>query len=685
MNLFDFGALLCEFRRFWWLLILAVIVADGLVYVEQTKKTVTFASEAKMFLRANFEPGSNEGTLDFLGTQAIILEGRESISRTKKALAERGHAAQPVKLSVTAVPRTTVLLLKATGADPFYTRQFLDASMELYVAAQNQTGPNHANIESSLTPEIRRVQDEMNSASREIDDFQRQFSVPLIEDETKAETAYLATLRKRLTDLRLEKSVAVTRGPDPAVAGSLIPIEPTENNDPATNPQALPQEKLLAAQQDLATLEAEKDRLLINLRDQHPKVREISARISETEKLITSLSAQIQTSDDNRVAAIDREMEAMRAEIQQKEGHLFELTNRLTSFQTLKSRFEDRKNAYDKLMARMQDAGSEKQPEPPALTILELATPAVTGKNKLYSSLIRATGIGLFVGIGIVLIISRFNQRFETIASVTKRLGLPILGKILKDRWAANRRTVLDCDRNHLEFAESFRNLRSNVLNLLSHYPGKKCIAVTSALPHEGKSIVSANLAIALAAANARVLLVDGDLRRGKLNQLLRVETTHGLADILMNRKTLAQAIYRTRMPNLMLLPNGGPMRNIAEQMIRYGVEELMQMLGQHFDYVILDTPPVLAADDARTLAAKADWTLFVVRLGHSGATSSQRALEELTNRQIEIPGIVVNSVSRHETAHSYHHYYNNALEGNPFLELPDRGKSSNVEFRMSN
>jgi succinoglycan biosynthesis transport protein ExoP len=681
MNSFDIGTLLYEMRRFWWLLCFAVAGAMAFGYWQHISKPKIFESEAKMVLsgKINIEAGStfNDQSQDFLGTQATIMQGHEVHVRTEKALADSGKLApgRPVELSATYIPRTTIFLLKATGTDPDYTQKFLDEGMRTFIALRKQIRLQHSDVtETALTEELTRIQNEIAGTSQELNEFQRQFSVVSLEDETTAETEYLTTIRKRLADLRLQKSIAATGGTatDPATAGASIPIDSTEGNNGGGTSQQQPQDKLLIAKQDLAMLQAERQRLLANLRPQHPKIRQINVKIDNAEKVVSFLSSQIHDNDTDRISAIDREMDALRQEIKQKEDHLFELTSHLAAYRNLKSRLDNSQATYDKLTASMQNVGVGRQLDQEAIAVLESASPPLAEKKSFLIGMIQSSFLGFLLGTGLILVSSKFSQRFQTIDNVKRTLRLPIFGKILRDRWAARLRTVLDCDRNHLEFAESFRNLRSSLLNLPVPYTGKKCIAVTSAVPHEGKSTVAANLAIALSAANARVLLVDGDIRRGRLDKLLNVDADFGLSDLLTNRKSLNQVLYRTRMPTLMLLPSGAAIPNITEQMLRYGVDEMMHTFGQHFDYVILDTPPVLAADDAATLAAKADWTLFVVRLGYSSPLSTQRAIEELTNRQVDVPGIVINSVPRGATGHSYYHYYNQRLETNPFLELMD-------------
>jgi Mrp family chromosome partitioning ATPase len=161
------------------------------------------------------------------------------------------------------------------------------------------------------------------------------------------------------------------------------------------------------------------------------------------------------------------------------------------------------------------------------------------------------------------------------VEAVAHALEIPVVGKILRDGWATKNRTVLDCTRGHLGFAESFRNLRSAFLNLPPDFAMGRCIAV----PNEGKSTVAVNLAIALAATGARTLLVDADLRRGKLQQLLKAAPGPGLSDLITNRYPLIKMLRATLMPNLMLLPSGPRIPNIREQMYRYGIARLKPTL----------------------------------------------------------------------------------------------------------
>jgi polysaccharide biosynthesis transport protein len=676
MDFFDFGTLWYEARRFGWLLLLGLLAGAGIGYWYAVSKRSIFTSEARMLVSGKIDltagaSASDEAQelSDFLVTQATIIQSPQVRLRAEKNLLAAGHPPPkiPVLLSATFIPRTTIFLLKASGLDPAYTQSLLQETVREFIAIRKELRLQRSDDTAlALSAELLRVQGEAAAASHELNEFQKTFNNASLEDEQSADTAYLATLRKRLAELRLQQSVAVTGELDSSTDVSSIPIARSDNNATleASNRDNLPEERLLAAKQNLAIFQSSREHLLSKLRPKHPKIRLVDNKINEA-------IAEIRK---GRLAFIDREMEALKKEIDQKQNHLFDLNTHLARYHDLKSRLDNSRGTYDKLIASVQNVDVGKRVDQDIIAILENPTPPVAEKKNFGMGIVQASLLGLLLSSATSILLSKSSQRFHTIDSVKRELGLPIFGKILRDRRAAFNRTVLDCDHNHFDFAESFRNLRSSLLNFPGEYAPKRCFAVTSALPNEGKSTIAVNLAIALAATNARVLLIDGDLRHGRLGRLLKTESGPGLADLITNRSPLDQVLHRTRMPNLTLLPAGPPLANATEEMLRFGVGELLQTLTPRFDYVILDTTPVLAADDAITLAAKADWTMFVVRLGSSRPSDSKRAIEELALRQVNVAGVVVNGVPNKFTGHSYYRYYNHKLEYKPFLELSNAG-----------
>ena len=122
-------------------------------------------------------------------------------------------------------------------------------------------------------------------------------------------------------------------------------------------------------------------------------------------------------------------------------------------------------------------------------------------------------------------------------------------------------------------------------------------------------------------------------------------------------------------MPQLFLMSCGRRIQNITEHLLSFGLSDLRQQLNAQFDYILIDTPPVLAVDDGVSLAASADATLFVVRLGLSRPSDSVAAIDELKSREIRVSGLVINSVSKHFGGRRFYNHYSKLEDGRPFLD----------------
>jgi polysaccharide biosynthesis transport protein len=685
MESFDLEAFLFEVRRFWWLILLTTIAALGCGCVMHLLAPVEYKSDTKMVVdrKGNIPPASvySEQGADFLGTQAAVMQSRDVRRDAEKALRQQGKLPpeRGVDLQATYIPKTTVFILEASSTDPDYTRAYLQEAIRAYIDLRKQMRSEQSReAVSALADEVVRVRGEVDAATRDLNNFQQKISAGSLQDEVTAENAYLASLRKRYADLRLQKSIAVTGAPDPNAAAAAA-IQGADSATlsgilPDQAGQQLPDQQLLQAKQNLTMLQAEKARLLKNLRRDHPRIRQIDGRIHEAQNLVAFLEDQIKHGNNERVESIEREMAALQDEITEREQKINHLNQNIAEYQTLKDRLASNREAYQRLTNSVQNIDVARQVDQEVINVLESPSTPVPVRTHLLITLAESLAVGLVLGVVATFLLSRLARRFQTISQVKRTLGLPVFGKILHDAWVSRQRTVLDCTRKHIGFAESFRNLRSTLMLLPPSVRDRRCIAVTSAFPNEGKSTIAVNMAIALAATNSRVLLIDADLRRGKLHQLLKVKTGPGFSDLLMRKSSVQQAIHSTRMQNLMLLPSGNRIPNVSEQIFRSGFDSTLDELCREFDYVIIDTPPVLATDDGPTLAAKADWALLVVRLRHSRPRETEKALEELRMRQVEVPGVVVNSVSKRDTGHSYYHYAY-SVEDRPFagMGLPDR------------
>jgi polysaccharide biosynthesis transport protein len=216
---------------------------------------------------------------------------------------------------------------------------------------------------------------------------------------------------------------------------------------------------------------------------------------------------------------------------------------------------------------------------------------------------------------------------------------------------------LLEAEDERDMYAESYRSLRSAILFMQRNGERPKLLLITSALANEGKSTVAANLARTLALGGSRVLLVDADLRRGYLHDLLKMRVAPGLADLLERPNDLDAIIQSDSLPNFAFLSRGKNVPNPGDLFLSSKLDQIFARLRERYDYVLIDSSPVFAADDAASLAPKADGTLFVVRNRFSPAGAVKEALELLGQRQVRVLGLVFNRAD--PSARSYYYYKN--------------------------
>ena len=233
-------------------------------------------------------------------------------------------------------------------------------------------------------------------------------------------------------------------------------------------------------------------------------------------------------------------------------------------------------------------------------------------------------------------------------------------------------------DQRH-SFLEAYRSLRSSLLFASEASQRAKTFAVTSAIPNEGKSLTTSNLAITMASAGSRVLLVDADLRKGVQHERFGLSGDSGLTEVLTTGLNWQEAVQATGHANLFLLPRGQHTHRSGELFISEVMKTFLKEVATQYDYIIMDTPPVMAADDATSLAPHVNAVLFVLRAEKTSARVARAALDLLYHRRVPILGIVFNAVRPSSADYYYYYKYKDYYKSYP---TKDQGKSRNLESR---
>ncbi len=277
--------------------------------------------------------------------------------------------------------------------------------------------------------------------------------------------------------------------------------------------------------------------------------------------------------------------------------------------------------------------------------------------------------LGLFAGLGLSYLRELADRRFRNPEDVRAQLGLPLIGHIPlieegrihkkgAGRPAADGRpdpVLCTFHKPRSRQAEAYRAVRT-ALYFSSRGRGHKTIQVTSPNVSDGKTTLASNLAISIAQSGKKVLLLDADFRRPRIHSYFGLDNKTGLSSVVTEEAELADAIHETPTPNLWALPCGPKPPNPSELLMSPRFEQILEVAKEKYDFVIIDTPPLLAVTDPSVVAPRADGVLLVIRLTKHARHDALRATEMLASLGAEALGVVVNGIGKKR--HRYGSYY---------------------------
>lgn len=300
--------------------------------------------------------------------------------------------------------------------------------------------------------------------------------------------------------------------------------------------------------------------------------------------------------------------------------------------------------------------------------------------NKITKILAIAAGfiIGLALGIGQALLRDRLNDHIRGRVDLENRLGAPVLATIPRIRnWRRKKEThLITVEQPRAPAAEAYRTLRTNVLFAASQQ-GLKVLTIVSPTAGEGKTTTACNLAVVLAEAGKKVILVSGDLRKPRVGRFFNVnEEGQGLSEVLSGQTKAYEAIQPSSVETLRILTGGAPASHPSEMLQSDEMKDLLTELKSVSDFVIVDTAPVLLVSDALSLSAISDGVLFVAEASSTTRSAVMRAQEELAQVDTPVIGAILNNfdpskvveypyASTYYSGRYYRYGYGHANSGN--------------------
>src|SRR6476661_8756418 len=669
-------------QRRWWIPVLTVCLGLFVAAWHIYQTPPSYESRAKMMLagKLNISQGAvySEDNLNFYGTQIQLMQNNE-VRRNAEQLVRSTHPEMqpvPVEIMIVQKPRTSIFELVAVGSTPEYTQAYLNAVMQKYLDFKKGMRENQGStVTTAITEQLIQVEKDLRGAEDEMIEFQKQNNIGFIQEEGNSAAQYLVRLNQQYAQLKTEYDLLSLLDLDQNLDRTQGKTETNVTTNPAPpsddRPPGLafsdvgPEGDYLKAKQMLQLLKAERETLSKDLRPKHPKIIKLNDEVTKQEKLIELYRQDTVEKLDTRRKSIGKQMENLQTNIKEWETKALDLSQRLAQFNRIKGKAERLKTLYDRLTNSLKDVNvSQSVDSGDQISIMEMASAPISVRPGLLKTLLIGFGCGILAGLAVLLVLDRIDDRMASFSEFQHHFSENVLGQIPKEK-TKGRVTLLQQDDARHVFAESYRNVRSSIFFMPYEGPRPKTMLITSSVPNEGKSTISSNLAITMALSGARTLLIDGDLRRGALREAFGVSSRIGFSEVLKQEVNWHEVVVPTDYPNLFLLPRGKTLGQPSEHLLRDSTDSLLADMYNHYDYIIIDSSPVLAADDSTSLAPKIDATLFVVRLSYTSARLVRKSLELLYNRQVNVPGVILNFVDTSLPEYYYYQYseyYNTPL-----------------------
>ena len=424
----------------------------------------------------------------------------------------------------------------------------------------------------------------------------------------------------------------------------------------------------LALIQDLrrqeATLQAQIEQDSSQFGAAYPKlVQERAALKGLQQSLQQEIGRTAERAENDYKVASDAEQGA-RAAYETDRSAAEKLNDKSIEYAILSKEADQSQALYQDLLKRLKEAGILEGLHSSNVTVVDQAsTPARPSKPQVPLYLALGAGFGLFLGCCTALLVDAVDNKIQGTEEI-EALQIPVLGIApqIEATKTSSRAILLDSRNGDPAFGESVRRLRSGLLISRSGMP-PQVLLVSSASPEEGKSTLALNLAASLSQFERRVLLVEADMRRPVLRRRLGLEGTDGLSTLLSDREAANSLVSVPNNPNLYLLPAGPVPPYPAELIGSQRMHALVEQWRTEFDFVVLDSPPVLPVTDAQLLEEMADATVLLARVGFTTRAALARAYKLLLMHRKDQSrpaiGVLLNFVPRRSSAHyGYYGYY---------------------------
>ena len=569
-------------------------------------------------------------------------------------------------LSVQIIRNSRLLQVSYTDSDPRLATEIVNALVRTFTEENFKTKYEAVTQTSDwLSTELADLQMKVQTSEEKLVRYQKDHSILGVDEKQNIVTSKLDELNKELTAAQTDR---IQKESNYKLAVEGDPAAVAKSSGPRESGML---EKLREKESDLNTQLAQ---LTTQFGSGYPKVAELSNQLKLVRKELAAEEVRMQQQvRDEYLAALQRENLLTTAFNQQKQ-EANQLNESAIEYSVLKRDADANRQLYQDLLQKLKEAGVSAGLRSSNIRVVDVArTPTSPIKPNVPRNIEFGIILGLACGIGLSFVLESLDTSIRTIEEIKAISTLPALGTIplqfantalLRKRLkpisvqndGSDLPSLVTYARPRSEAAEAYRSLRTSIL-LSSYGAPPKVILVTSALPQEGKTTISANSALVLAQRGGRVLLVDADLRRPGINKLFGFHSRGGLSTLLSGVDKVEDVMVPSaEVPNLWILPAGPVPPQPAELLGSTVMKEHLARWRNEFDHIIIDSPPCLTVTDSVVLSPEVDRLILVVRAKKTTKLALRQACELLLQVNARVMGIVLNALTW-DSAESYYYY----------------------------
>ncbi len=566
--------------------------------------------------------------------------------RTRQRLEESLVDAVIKDLEVEPVRSSSLVNVSFSSPDPKFAadmantlgQAFIEQSLDLRFAASQEAA-------QWLEKKLAEARKKMEESETKLNQYKRDHNIVALEDKESITAQKLEQLNKELVTAQTRRMETETRFKE-VEAGR--PIADLMNN-PLIQTLKGEEAKLITEQSELSK----------KYGVDHPRMIQINQELAANRNKIGAEMAVVKQTIQNEYSMAKAQEANLKKALEEQKSVTQDKGDVGIQYGVLLRDVETNRALYENMLKSLKTTtATENVPA----TNIRIVYPALIPETPVYPRKLRtmavATGLGLFLGVALALLLEGLDTTLKTPEEVEEVLGIPSLAMIPRIDMPANPGEAPELVVYHGDqplASEAYRVLRTSIL-FSSPGQAPRSLLITSTMPMEGKTLTTANLATAMAKAEGDVLLIDADLRRPTLHKLLNVEREPGLSNFLVG-ETDELPIVATMVPHLFLMPAGAIPPNPSELLGSERMQDLLNRTRERFVRTILDSPPLVSVTDAAILSTLVSGVLLVIKAEQVPRKAARDATNHLLELHAHLLGAVLNNVPLHRDSYYYRHY----------------------------